>query len=1370
MTEINIILNTQFQNIDDEVLKNDKEIFYEELNRELNLYKYNSYKNYRIEYNQIVNDFIFNDNYLEYQTNLHDINIDIKKLLIKKLLIFLNPIINNNNLKYSDIFDNFKSSKKKDIIVEYNSIILNYPLDIKIFLEKNKKFIKRRANANFNLLLSGFYNNKRYNNNLSYKLNNYKFINKCIINLVSKHFDENIHIYLKGLNYNNQGIIDLNKINNNNLKDLFMLYLQSIDLYFNNHYVSKPLPIFTDIKMFNNLYDYTNIELVDKLYNKNYINQFNTFLSYKINNNFNNHSYYAFEANNLLNLYERILVYSIDNKDVKNTIKTITDNITNEKIYKENQKIINEYNLKQIQLELLTRNKFPNLFNPNSKEVIFYKYKTFNFEDLPKKYKDIILIDYKKLQNYTKEYNKNKCKHKELINQLSYINNKYPIVEQINKLISQKDSTNNDYYKCMVCSFNLICPHIIDYYNLLFKKTTDNNPTNDFSIRQHILNKYMTNAKVNMIYYCKICGEELGKSLDLDQNIEYKDKVKLNTAEYTDDTMELVKTNINYIIYSYVLFTELNLNITKKFLINYVNNTILFYINNIEKTLRKSKLYAEDKIQQLLNFNSIIFTYATLIFIMSKYPFITFIQPKFKRGSSQLYSGLSNIIVPKITINGSSISYDNKNIIVPKKINLNNPKELLNVMKNRFKDAFDLIISTNNILLYKLDYVKNSDKIKELLIKTYSIVAKTDQILLSDVEKSNITNSELLVNSSIYNYLYNITKIYPLSSTKSNFSTSIFNDANLYKSQYNNIKFSEFSKVLNKDNVNSKIDELFNTFKSPIIENLDSNIITSIKDYNHYKLLSFNLFYYHIKNKLYNYPIYEIISLEKIDYKSMLKILSKGAYDNLYLDKIQENNKVSSVEISKTYINYIKLSQLVKQYEILLINKTIKFNLYPYSFLKLNNIRYYTKQDINLNLYFCSKDGLQHKYNIYLFNQNKNNIEIEKNKIDKFINSIDHTKYKDLKFIDYKCSKCNQLKNKVYDDKKYDNSKIDNLIDNMNDINGFFNLYINICPITNKNNDYQFHNFNYENIKDNQEIICTNCKIDYYDLLNKNVDIYNKYSKSYEDYKEQKTTIINNKLIEYTDTLNFTKNINISDYYNKGEKNTHNNKYIENINNLNIDNLIIDISKKYNIDMLYLTNLGCTEGYNYEDINSITIDYNIIDNRMNKLNTYLRSLFVYYNLLKNNKFLDSHYDTDFNQILQDLKEINIKLFKELKDYNINLSNILTKLKLTKNNKEIIEFLLKAIYNFILDIEKINKSLFNNKLKNFIEFSLYKILKFDELFTKFNYSKLKQMFNEDNYDISFVTEKTQEYENEEDDDLFGYNDLNINFEDEEPLDE
>ena len=94
MTEINIILDTNFQDLSDITLKNDKELFYELLEQDFNIYTFNSYSKYKIEYNQILHDLLENDNYLDYENELFNIHsINIKKLIIKRLFSFFNPII-----------------------------------------------------------------------------------------------------------------------------------------------------------------------------------------------------------------------------------------------------------------------------------------------------------------------------------------------------------------------------------------------------------------------------------------------------------------------------------------------------------------------------------------------------------------------------------------------------------------------------------------------------------------------------------------------------------------------------------------------------------------------------------------------------------------------------------------------------------------------------------------------------------------------------------------------------------------------------------------------------------------------------------------------------------------------------------------------------------------------------------------------------------------------------------------------------------------------------------------------------------------------------------------------------------------------------
>ena len=113
----------------------------------------------------------------------------------------------------------------------------------------------------------------------------------------------------------------------------------------------------------------------------------------------------------------------------------------------------------------------------------------------------------------------------------------------------------------------------------------------------------MASAPINMIYYCKICGEELGKSQDLEQNIEFKDNIRINVGEYTDETLELIKYNVTFIVRTYISFNKINLNLTKKYISDYVIKLISFYINQLEKKIRKIKSYNEEHIQDLLNFN-----------------------------------------------------------------------------------------------------------------------------------------------------------------------------------------------------------------------------------------------------------------------------------------------------------------------------------------------------------------------------------------------------------------------------------------------------------------------------------------------------------------------------------------------------------------------------------------------------------------------------------------------------------------------------------------------------------------------------------------------------------------------------------------------
>ena len=182
------------------------------------------------------------------------------------------------------------------------------------------------------------------------------------------------------------------------------------------------------------------------------------------------------------------------------------------------------------------------------------------------KTKDIVLLEFKKSENYIKNYLYNKCIHKKLLNEFHKSLNKYKSFSELIKFIKKDNySKANTLHQCNVCSFNLICPHVVEYYTLTFsKKRNDdiesNNKNEDF-IHQKILNKYMTKAPIDMIYYCKICGEELGKSADIEQNVEFKDNVRMNTMIYSDSTSELISSTTSYIVYSYISFSDIGIKI-----------------------------------------------------------------------------------------------------------------------------------------------------------------------------------------------------------------------------------------------------------------------------------------------------------------------------------------------------------------------------------------------------------------------------------------------------------------------------------------------------------------------------------------------------------------------------------------------------------------------------------------------------------------------------------------------------------------------------------------------------------------------------------------------------------------------------------------
>ncbi len=1333
MNEINIILDSNIE-LDDSLItiKNDKKILFNKINSTLNILNLDSsLKNNDnlIEYK--LSDIIYLDNYVEFLAELENINQDSnevvkksdsifsKKVIIKKLLEFLNPIIDENN-----ILNVIHKSDKKKIIIDKNQILLNYKINAKYINKKIstldlKNYIIPVLN-HFNIL--GLYNDKMQYL-IPYKLNEFSLELNNIFNKISIH---NAKIFIKSLQYSNKALFTLDTVNTYDLIKLYDYNMNKFELYTNNK------------EILNNIYnnDNTNKDINIQInedndnfiiyFNKNIstnkkiidIDKCNLFLTHKIGKYFSNNIYNSFNNDGLLNLYENIYLYSLDNHNTQNIIKNILDQKKYQIEYQNNLSILENKILINNKLEYIAKKKFPNLFNVNSKENLFNKFNKFDINKIPKKNKEVILLEFKKNEDYIKNQLYNKCKHKNVLNTFYKSINKYQSFQELLKFI-KKDNKENDIYKCNLCSYNLICPHIVDYYILFFNKNIQNK--NDDYVHLKILNKYMAKAPIDMIYYCKICSEELGKSYDIEQNIEFKDNERVNTLEYSDDTSSMIKNNVSYIVYTYISFKGINITINKQQIIKYIIDNISLYINNIEKKLRKSKNYDNIKINDLINFNIIIFTYACIIFIMNKY---------------------TNLVFNKIN---KTKKFDN--IIVQKKSEIKSTSgsgkktkrggKSMNHIKENFREAYDLIINTNYLLLSKLDYNKNSEIIKNILVKSYTFINESNELEL-DMKKSN--NLELVYNSSIYKYYYNIKNLYPISKDNNNKRKNIgimLNFQDVYKSPLKKIKYDDYTNILGKIELDKKPDYLFEKIEIPIFSNF-SNLdkienMNKINSFSEYKYYSFLLFIYFIKNRLYELPIYEFIELGK-DIKNL---------ENIYIDKIKTNINEDYTKYSDIMSIYINKSLVLKQYEQTLIKNNIDFNQYPYSNIKLNNSRYYYNKDIKLNKYICKIDGKLHTYNSYIYKLDDKEYIINKKELDK---NLSITSNKKTKFIDYQCSKCKLRKNSIKDE--YDNKDVLNIINNKNDIVIFYNIYRYKCPLS------DFHIF--------EKNICKICNMSSDDILTQNINIFNKFKKNYNDYLTSLLFIQNNKI---SDILVKNKELLKSDILNNYKTSiSSNNKniteFIDKIDKINIEELFIFISKLSNINIKYFKILGLTEGLNYSEIELTEPSYEKIDNRFIKISNYIRTLSIYLNLLINLDKVTTYYDYDFLEIINNIKLLDISKQITLNN-NINLLDMFNFIKMTKtDNKYIIEFGLKILFNKIKELHILNESL-ENKLTTYVDFIVNRIFKYDELFTNFNYAELKQMFTEDA--PNYIDEYNYEDEVEDDDyDLFSYSNVDVDF--------
>ncbi len=644
-------------------------------------------------------------------------------------------------------------------------------------------------------------------------------------------------------------------------------------------------------------------------------------------------------------------------------------------------------------------------------------------------------------------------------------------------------------------------------------------------------------------------------------------------------------------------------------------------------------------------------------------------------------------------------------------------KENANIfIKNRFKEAFNLILHTQNLLINKLKI--QYSEIKQLLLQYYKNLYVNKTII--DIKQDNVQFNilDLLKISPIYNYIIRSNNIFPL--LKNKIADNDYKHTNTYellnKIFINYKKIDKDSYLLNYDNIfsNINIPEYSNNNYIPNIDN--------IKNHDEYIYLSF-------------------ISLCKY---YMLNIYKYTPFINQYYNYFNMN--ITDIN------NYNIFNDKLLSYEQSLTITNKRYKLHPFSTLnyKLNKISKFKYFISNFNKYY-DIDGIKHNFNLYAIKEN-NKIKIYNH--NELIELLNNKNLHEIK-IEYKiCSICKQLDTDISNSTKDNIIKNNEIISEKNidktKINSFFNYFLFKCP------KKIYHSFKLDK--------CIHCNITKALLLNKDKNYYDEYKHKFDSILVKK---INNKNKQLLNIQKITHNNNNKINSSILEKNLNlNDKYLNNISELNLSD-IDKLSSLLNINKNYLIYLGLIEKKNYNEIDLIKIiktDDNALDNRYFKLFNYIKYLIVMYNIFKKSSKILKFDNYEFYLLLENFKKNGLDLNKlnKLPQFNNNIIDLINYYKLNYTNDKLNIILLNLLYShliFILDNSKKISNEINKVATEFIKFILKNILHYDELTSNFDYEKIQTvLYKKDKKgNVSEEVEDTTKLPDMENDDYSNEND-------------
>jgi hypothetical protein len=298
------------------------------------------------------------------------------------------------------------------------------------------------------------------------------------------------------------------------------------------------------------------------------------------------------------------------------------------------------------------------------------------------------------------------------------IGEKIAAFESLAKYIPKRIPTD-DYIR--VEGSILMCPHVYDMYK---------NPS------INLVKKY-TRGSDNGFYYCKICGEEIGKMAEMEGRVTFigDSPVRVNRAE--DEKKEKIKKIVQQVVFRLIILPYQERK-DIDWLIDQITERIYLPIELYEKTISKSKTMKDTVYKGKIQLFTTMYCYGYILKLIQDNPKKIFLRAASKEKGSELMNYLINDIIISLdkyikNIPGANDEYiKNSFLEVVSNIGLLF-KDKHVVRAEEVMDPYEQLI-TNPIVdylkqIYAARYGGNSEKIK----KYYDKLSAADIVSIDSV-------------------------------------------------------------------------------------------------------------------------------------------------------------------------------------------------------------------------------------------------------------------------------------------------------------------------------------------------------------------------------------------------------------------------------------------------------------------------------------------------------------------------------------------------------------------------------------------------------------------------------------------------------------